>query len=176
MSLFPTAVGTSDERRQVSGGTVDSIHREVKQRFFLQIPEVLRIRIEVRHLVGLIRGEQYVRLQAMRGEDFVYVLVRTCSSLHSIRVLAVFDTLMYFLKAKFAIDISPGELSFDLPRNAPVSISYTLLDLVFVCILSCDYQSFPCQFDDGGLILSLDLKLVPPIERLSYRGECTLAY
>ena len=78
MSLFPTPVGTSDEHRQVSGGTVDSIHREVKQRFFLQIPEVLRIRIEVRHLVGLVRGEQYVRLQAMRGEDFAFVLVRTC--------------------------------------------------------------------------------------------------
>ena len=49
---------------------MDSIHREVKQRFFLQIPEVLRIRIDVRHLVGQIRGEQYVRLQTMRGEDF----------------------------------------------------------------------------------------------------------
>ena len=88
MSLFPTPVGTSDEHRQVIGGTVDSIHREVKQRFFLQIPEVLRIRIEVRHLVGLVRGEQYVRLQSMRGEDFAYVLVRTCLSLYSIRVMA----------------------------------------------------------------------------------------
>ncbi len=76
MSLFPTPVGTSDEHRQVSGGTVDSIHREVKQRFFLQISEVLRIRVDVRHLVGLIRGEQYVRLQAMRGEDFAFVLHR----------------------------------------------------------------------------------------------------
>ena len=43
MALFPTPVGTSDEHRQVSGGTVDSIHREVKQRFFLQIPEVMRL-------------------------------------------------------------------------------------------------------------------------------------
>ena len=33
----------------------------MKQRFFLQIPEVMRIRVDVRHLVGLIRGEQYVR-------------------------------------------------------------------------------------------------------------------
>ena len=176
MALFPTPVGTNDEHRQVTGGTVDSIHREVKQRFFLQIPEVLRIRIEVRYLVGLIRGEQYVRLQAMRGEDFAFVLVRTCISLHSIRVLTVFETLMYFLKAKFAIDVSPGDLSFDLPRNAPVSVSYTFLDILFVCILSCDHQSFPCQFVDGGLILTLVLKLVPPMERLSYHGECHLAY
>ena len=57
-SLFPTPVGTSDEHRQVTGGTVDSIHREVKQRFFLQIPEVLRIRIDVRNLVRMVRGEQ----------------------------------------------------------------------------------------------------------------------
>ena len=167
MSLFPTPVGTSDEHRQVSGGTVDSIHREVKQRFFLQIPEVLRIRIEVRHLVGLVRGEQYVRLQSMRGEDFAFVLVRTCLSLYSIRVMAIFDTLTYFLKAKFAIDVSPGDLTFDLPRNAPVSVAYTLLDVLFVCILSCDYNSFP----DGGLILTLCLKLVPPMERLSYHGQ-----
>ena len=157
MSIFPTPVGTSD---------LDSIHGEVKQRFFLQIPEVLRIRIDVRHLVGQIRSEQYVRLQTMRGEDFAFVLVRTC--LYSIRALAVFDTLMYYLKAKFAVDISPGDLTFDLPRNAPVSVSYTLLDVLFVCILSCDFHSFPCQFVDGGLILTLGLKLVPPIERLSW--------
>ena len=176
MSLFPTPVGTSDEHRQVSGGTVDSIHREVKQRFFLQIPEVLRIRIEVRYLVGLVRGEQYVRLQSMRGEDFAFVLVRTCLSLYSIRAMAIFDTLTYFLKAKFAIDVSPGDLTFDLPRNAPVSVAYTLLDVLFVCVLSCDYDLFPCQFVDGGLILTLCLKLAPPMERLSYHGECSLAY
>ena len=99
---------------------MDSIHREVKQRFFLQIPEVLRIRIEVRYLVGLVRGEQYVRLQSMRGEDFAFVLVRTCLSLYSIRVMDIFDTLTYYLKAKFSIDGSPGDLTFDLPRNAPV--------------------------------------------------------
>ena len=165
MSPFPTPVGTSDEHRQVAGGTVDSIHREVKQRFFLQIPEVLRIRIEVRYLVGLVRGEQYVRLQSMRGEDFAFVLVRTCLSLYSIRVMAIFDTLTYYLKA-----------IFDLPRNAPVSVGYTLLDVLFVCVLSCDYDLYPCQFVDGGLILTLCLKLVPPMERLSYHGECNLAY
>ena len=171
MSLFPTPVGTSDEHREVSGGTVDSIHREVKQRFFLQIPEVMRIRVDVRHLVGLIRGEQYVRLQAMRGEDFAFVL-----SLYSIRAMTVFQTLTYYLKAKFAIDISPGDLTFDLPRNAPVSVAYTLLDVLFVCILSYDFHAYPCQFVDGGLILTLDLKLVQPVERLSYHGECNLAY
>ena len=175
-SLFPTPVGTSDEHRQVSGGTVDSIHREVKQRFFLQIPEVLRIRVDVRHLVGMIRGEQYVRLQTMRGEDFAFVIVRTCLSLYSIRVMTVFDTLTYFLKSKFAIDILARDLTFDLPRSAPVSVAYTLLDVLFVCILSYGFHSYPCQFVDGGLILSVELKLVQPVERLSYHGECNLAY
>ena len=175
-NLFPTPVGTSDEHRQVKGGTVDSIHRDVKQRFFLQIPEVLRIRVKVRDLVGMIRGEQYVRLQTMRGEDFAFVIVRTCLGLYSIRVMNVFDTLTYFLKAKFAIDILAGDLTFDLPRSAPVSVAYTLLDVLFVCILSYDFHSYPCQFVDGGLILSLDLKLVQPVERPSYHGECNLAY
>ena len=176
MSIFPAPVGNSEEHKQVTGGTVDSIHQEIKQRFFLQIPEVLRIRVDVRHLVGQIRGEQYVRLQTMRGEDFIFVLVRTCVSLYSIRVLTVFDTLMYYLKAKFAIDVCAADLTFDLPRNAPVSASYALLDVLFVCILSCDFNAFPCQFFDEGHILCLSLKLVPPLEKLSYHDECNLAY
>ena len=175
-SLFPTPVGTSEEQRQVTGGTVDSIHREVKQRFFLQIPEVLRIRIDVRNLVRMVRGEQYLRLQIMRGEDFAYVLVRTCLSLHSIRAMTIMDTLTYYLKSKFAIDIMAGDLTFDLPRNAPVSVAYSLLDVLFVCILSYDFHLYPCQFVDGGLILSLELKFIQPIERVSYHGECNLAY
>ena len=123
MALFPTPVGNSEEHKQIAGGTVDSIHRDIKQRFFPQIPEVLRIRVEVRHLVGQIRGEQYVRLQTMRGEDFTYVLVRSCLHLYSIWVRSVFDTLTYYLKAKFAIDVCAADLSFDLPRNALVSAS-----------------------------------------------------
>ena len=70
-------MGTSDEHRQVTGGTVDSIHREVKQRFFLQILEVLRIRIDVRNLVRMVRGEQYLRLQTMHGG----LCIRSCSYL-----------------------------------------------------------------------------------------------
>ena len=175
-SLFPTPVGTSEEHRQVTGDTVDSIHREVKQRFFLQIPEVLRIRIDVRNLVRMVRGEQYLRLQIIRGEDFAYVLVRTCLSLHSIRAMTIMDTLTYYLKSKFAIDIMAGDLTFDLPRNAPVSVAYSLLDVLFVCILSYDFHLYPCQFVDGGLILSLELKFIQPIERVSYHGECNLAY
>ncbi len=105
MSLFPAPVGNSEEHKQIAGGIVGSIHRDIKQRFFPQTPEVLRIRVDVRHLVGQIRGEQYVRLQTMLGEDFTYVLVRNCLHLSSIRVLSVFDTLTYYLKAKFAIDV-----------------------------------------------------------------------
>ncbi len=175
-SLFPTPVGTSDEHRQVSGGTVDSIHREVKQRFFLRVPEVLRIRVDVRNLVRMVRGEQYLRLQIMRGVDFAYVIVRSCLSLYRIRVMTIMDTLTYYLKSKFSIDILAGELTFDLPRNAPVSLTYSLLDVLFVCILSYDFHSYPGQFVDGGLILSLELKLVQPVERLSYHGECNLSY
>ena len=126
MSIFPAPVGSSDEHRQIKGGTVQAANH--------------------------------------RGEDFAFVLVRTCVHLYSIRVLTVFDTLMYYLKAKFAIDLCAADLTFDLPRNAPVSVSYTLLD------------TFPCQFFDEGHILCLSLKLVPPLEKLSYHGECNLAY
>ena len=57
-----------------------------------------------------------------------------------------------------------------------MSVAYTLLDVLFVCILSYDFHAYPGQFVDGGLILTLDLKLVQPMERLSYHGECNLAY
>ena len=148
----------------------------IKQRFFPQMSEVLRIRIDVRRLVGQIRGEQYVRLQAMRGEDFTYVVVRRCLHLYSVRLLSIFETLTYYLKAKFAIDVSAAELSADLSRRAPVSVSYTLLDVLFICILCHDDNAFPCHFVDQGRILSLPLIFVPQIDRLSYHGECCLAY
>ena len=89
MSLFPVPVGTHEEQEHARRGTIDSIHKEVKQRFFPQMSEVLRIHIDVRHLVGNIRGEQYARLQTMRGEDFTYVMVRSCLHLDSIRALSV---------------------------------------------------------------------------------------
>lgn len=69
-----------------------------------------------------------------------------------------------------------AELTVELPRRALVSVSYTLLDILFICILTCDDNTFPCQFGDQGRILSLTLTFVPPIDRLSYHGECSLAY
>ncbi len=76
----------------------------------------------------------------------VQTLVRTCLSLYSIRSMIVFETLTYYLKAKFAIDISLGDLTFDLPRNAPVAIaSYTLLDVLFACILSYHFHAYPAS-------------------------------
>ena len=160
MSMFPAPVGTSEENELIKSGTVNSIHKDVKQRFFPHMSEVLRIRIDVRRLVGQIRGEQYARLQTMRGEDLPYVVVRSCLHLYSVRVLSIFETLTSYLKAKFAIDVCAAELSVELPRRAPVSVSYTLLDVLFICILNCNDSTFPCQFVDEGRILSLPLILV----------------
>ena len=90
----------------------------------------------------------------MRGEDFTYyVVVRNCQHLFSIRALSIFETLAYYLKAMFAIDVSADELSVELPRRAPVSVSYTLLDVLFICILcKCnDDSSFPCHFVDEAM-------------------------
>ena len=117
-----------------------------------------------------------MRLQSMRGQDFTYVIVRSCLHLYSVRVLSVFETLTYYLKAKFAIDVCAAELTVELPRRALVSVSYTLLDILFICILTCDGNTFPCQFVDEGRILSLTLIFVPPADRLIYHGECSLAY
>ena len=61
MSPFPTPVGTSDEHRQAISSQAATDLQDTGSPG--QIPEVLRIRIEVRYSVGLVRGEQYVRLQ-----------------------------------------------------------------------------------------------------------------
>ncbi len=79
VSIFTASIATREEPEHIHRGAVDGIHRDVKQRFFSQVPEVLRLRIDVKHLVGLIRGNmQHIRLQTMRGEDFTYVVVRSC--------------------------------------------------------------------------------------------------
>ena len=96
MSMFPAPVGASEENEQIKSGTVNSIHKDVKQRFFPHMSEVLRIRLDVRRLVGQIRGKQYARLQTMPGEDFTYVVVRSCLRLYSVRVLSIFETLANF--------------------------------------------------------------------------------
>ena len=131
VSTFPLA--TREELEHIRLGTVDSIHRDVKQRFFSQVPEVLRIRIDVKSLVALIRVEQYVKMQAMRCEDFTYVVLRNTLHLYSIRLIPILETLTYYLKAKFAIDIAAADLSLELPRGVPVSVSYSLLYILFIC-------------------------------------------
>ena len=93
----------------------------------------------------------------MRGEDFTYVVVRCSLHLYSTRVLSFFETLTYFLKAKFAIDVTAADLSVELPRQVHVSVPYSLLDVLFICLVMNDDNSFRFMFDDEGRILSLTL-------------------
>ena len=86
-----------------------------------------------------------------------------------------FETLTCFLKAKFAIDVTAADLSVELPRRVHVSVPYSLLDVLFICLVMNDDNSFPFMFDDEGRILSLTL-LVPTTDRLGYQGECRLSY
>ena len=50
------------------------------------------------------------------------------------------------LKSKFAIYILARDLTFDLPRSAPISVAYMILDVLFVRILPFDFLFYPCQF------------------------------
>ena len=112
----------------------------------------------------------------MRGEDFTYVIVRSSLHLYSFRLLSIFETLACFLKAKFAIDVCAADLSVELPRRVPVSVSYSLLDILFICMVLNDDNSFPFVFNDDSKILSLTLVSVLQIDRLGYQGECSLSY
>ena len=160
VSLLSAPRASPEELEHVIKGTVDGIHRDVKQRFLMQMPEALRIRIDVRHLVSSIRGEQYARLQWMRGEDFMFVAVRSSLHLSSIRVEVILEPVLYHLQLKFGIDVCVTDLTFDLPRKAPVSASYTMLDILFICLILHAEHGLPLLFEDTGKILFLKLTYI----------------
>ena len=104
---------TQEELAHIQGRMVHLIHRDVKQGFFSDVPEVLRIKVDLKPLVTLIRGEQFVRMQTMRGEDFLYIVFRSSLQLHSSRLMSILETLGYFLKTRFAIDLLSSDLGID---------------------------------------------------------------
>ena len=135
---------------------------------------MLRLKLDLKPLVTLIRGEQFVRMQTMRGEDFSCVVFRSSLQLRSSRLLSIFETFGYFLKSRFAIDLLSSDLGIDLPRGVPFSVQYSLLDVLFVCLVLKDDNLF--LFQDENRVLQLVVNCAPRAERLGYAGERGLAF
>ncbi len=110
----------------------------------------------------------------MRGEDFSCVVFRSSLQLRSSRLLSIFETFGYFLKSRFAIDLLSSDLGIDLPRGVPFSVQYSLLDVLFVCLVLKDDNLF--LFQDENRVLQLVVNCAPRAERLGYAGERGLAF
>ena len=63
---------TQEECDKIQSGTVDTIPRELKLRILNEIPEIVRIRVDLRQCVALLRGDRYVGSQQAKGQDFQF--------------------------------------------------------------------------------------------------------
>lgn len=118
----------------------------------------LRVKLDVRPLVAMIRGEMYVRAQMKSGEGFVLVVFRAVPALGNLRVTSVMTSISAHLKAQCALDIFPSDLY--------------VLDVYFICLI-LDRDLDPI-FDDY-MILQLTVTCVLPVKRLSIVGERCLS-
>ena len=76
MSIVNVFTPTQEECDKIQSGTVDTIPRELKLRILNEIPEVVRISVDMRESVAMLRGDRYVGSQQAKGQDFQFVIVQ----------------------------------------------------------------------------------------------------
>ena len=143
-----------------------------KERVLDLLQETLRFRIELGSLVSGIRGDPYVRSMSARGEDFLYVSVQPVQHLSTSPVAYnLLQRLSKYLESKYAIDLPPAELQFEITGGERIPNGYTLLDLVFVAATSA-YRND--HFADVYKILRISLDLRPILVPLGPAGQILL--
>ena len=139
-----------------------------KERVLDLLQETLRFRIELGSLVSGIRGDPYLRSMSARGEDFLYVSVQPVQHLSTSPVAFLLQRLSKYLESKYAIDLPPAELHFEITGGERIPNGYTLLDLVFVAATSA-YRND--HFADSYKILRITLDLRPILVPLGPSGQ-----
>ena len=157
-----------DELPHIQAGTVMLIPAIEKERVLDLLQETLRFRIELGSLVSGIRGDPYVRSMNARGEDFLYVSVQPVQHLSTSPVAFLLQRLSKYLESKYAIDLPPAELHFEITGGERIPNGYTLLDLVFVAATSA-YRND--HFADVYKILRITLDLRPILVPLGPAGQ-----
>ena len=99
-----------------------------------------------------------------------YVLKRPFSQT---LVCEILELLREFLLYRCGTSLSVVDLTIQVPRDVPISVEYSLLDLLFLCHAFRKENLF--LFKDQDRILSLVVGTPRPIEQLSYQGEGLLA-
>ena len=157
-----------DELPHIQAGAVMLIPAIEKERVLDLLQETLRFRIELGSLVSGIRGDPYVRSMSARGEDFLYVSVQPVQHLSTSPVAYLLQRLSKYLESKYAIDIPPAELHFEITGGERIPNGNTLLDLVFVAATSA-YRND--HFADVYKILRITLDLRPILVPLGPAGQ-----
>ena len=169
----PSPLVPGPEFAHVLTGTIHMIHDDIKDGYVYNTPDFMRFHFDVKELVCRIRGEQFGRLLTMRGEDFSLVVVRQRFQLSQTLVCEILELLREFLLYRCGTSLSVADLTIQVPRDVPISVEYSLLDLLFLCHAFRKENLF--LFKDQDRILSLVVGTPRPIEQLSYQGEGLLA-
>ena len=169
----PSPLVPGPEFAHVLKGTIHMIHDDIKDGYVYNTPDFMRFHFDVKELVCRIRGEQFGRLLTMRGEDFSLVVVRQRFQLSQTLVCEILELLREFLLYRCGTSLSVVDLTIQVPRDVPISVEYSLLDLLFLCHAFRKENLF--LFKDQDRILSLVVGTPRPIEQLSYQGEGLLA-
>ena len=130
MAILNVFTPTQEECDKIQSGTVDTIPRELKLRILNEIPEVVRISVDMRQCVALLRGDRYVGTQQAKGQDYQFIIVQPATQLWRFTLSNLVGQMSEYMTHQFGLHVHFADLAIELPDSEPVMIQYTLLDLM----------------------------------------------
>ena len=99
---------------------------------------------------------------------FLYISVHPHEHLGTSPIAILLQKLARYVESKYAIDLKPADLRFEIPSGERTPNGYTLLDLVFVAATSPDRRR---NWADTYKILRVTLEYAPRLTPLSVTGQ-----
>ena len=96
---------TQEECDKVQSGTVDTIPRGLKLRILNEIPEIVRIRVDLRHCVALLRGARYAGSQKAKGQDFQFIIVQPATQLWRFGIANLLSQMSEYMTHQFGLHV-----------------------------------------------------------------------
>ena len=104
MAIVNVFTPTQEECDKIQSGTVDTIPNELKLRILNEIPEVVRISVDMRQCVALLRGDRYVGSQQAKGQDFKFVTIQPATQLWRFTLSNWFGQMSEFSQHTYRVD------------------------------------------------------------------------
>ena len=152
---------------------MDTIPRELKLRILNEKSEIVRISVDMRQRVALLRSDRYVGSQQAKGQDFLFIIVQPATQLWRFGISNLLGQMSEYLTHQFGLQVHFPDLSIELPNSEHVMIQYNLLDLLFICMGSLRKKDI---FTDGMRVCRVVLFYRRNIEPLDTEGERHLSY